>query len=122
MNYIFVYGTLKKGRGNHYLLNNQSFMGKGTIKGNYKMFVNRIPFLTTSPEFDIKEIKGELYSVSNEALDNLDMLEGHPFAYKREQVIVHLNDETSVISEAYLYPYEVLKLRDLRYFEESVDF
>ncbi|CAO2837993.1 unnamed protein product [Amaranthus hypochondriacus] len=80
---IFVYGTLKQGFPNHYLLEGLSASNDAVFQGCYKT-VNTyplvlgplgIPFLINIPGSGHR-VKGELYSVSGHALEKLDELEG----------------------------------------------
>lgn len=114
MEYLFVYGTLRKGFHNHYFLENDNvkFIGSGETIDKFAMcvktssiFLNRkynisIPFVTRSPS--ISTIKGELYLVPNMLLKAIDILEGHPFFYEREKVIVKVNDK---LYNAWMYFY-----------------
>jgi gamma-glutamylcyclotransferase (GGCT)/AIG2-like uncharacterized protein YtfP len=55
---VFVYGTLKKGYGNNFYLNNSTFLGTGTVKGElYKS--GHLPYLVEGKD----DIKGEAYIV-----------------------------------------------------------
>lgn len=46
MEYVFVYGSLRKGFWNHEpYLKNSKFIGKGKTKEKYAMYVNIIPYV-----------------------------------------------------------------------------
>lgn len=79
---IFVYGTLKRGRGNDYLLHGQEFLGEFLTKKQYDLFETGIPGLVEG-EY---QVKGEVWSVDKNTLMALDSLEGHPDWYTREEV------------------------------------
>tara|TARA_R110002012_G_scaffold2179_1_gene10417 strand:- start:4317 stop:4727 length:411 start_codon:yes stop_codon:yes gene_type:complete len=83
---VFVYGTLKRGHGNNYLLPESSFMGPAVTQDKYSMYHNGIPYVSKKKKKT--RIGGELYSVNKEVLKSLDLLEGHPQWYKREMVTV----------------------------------
>ncbi len=100
---VFVYGTLKKGFGNHYLLENSKFIGRAKTKEKYKMTANGIPFVSKSKA--VSHIIGEVYEVDDETLEKLDFLEDHPDWYKREKVKVVLEDGKEL--EAWLYFNEI---------------
>jgi gamma-glutamylaminecyclotransferase len=87
---VFVYGTLKKGHGNHVLIEsaNGVFMGYDAVTGPYKM-CDMIGFPGAYHPGDgsmSKTLYGELYAMEPEGLATLDMLEGHPNFYKREKL------------------------------------
>ena len=63
------------------------------------MYESGIPFVTD--EERMSTIKGELYLISDEALERIDRLEGHPFAYQRRKTRVRLEDGSE--AEAWLY-------------------
>lgn len=89
---VFVYGTLKKGEGNHRLLAGRSvFCGEDCIRG--KLF-DLGPFPAAMKE-GTDLIHGEIYMVGPTTLGALDRLEGHPSFYKRE-VVKTLNQKQDV--------------------------
>lgn len=95
---VFVYGTLKKGFHNSYLLSNSTFVGDDRVNGV-------IYDIGTIPVVDIGKdgvVYGEVYRVSPETLAQLDRLEGIPSFYERGVVIsshgrkvfiYHMSDE-----------------------------
>jgi len=84
---VYVYGTLRRSRGNHQLLAGAKFYGIGTTKGKYAMYlVGGYPYaVSTEPRY---QIVGELYGVDDDILMKLDKLEGHPCYYARSEVTV----------------------------------
>ena len=102
---LFVYGTLKRGFGNHYYLKDAIFLGRGRTKERYAMYELSIPYVVKDER--VSHIVGEVYEVGRDTLKRIDMLEGHPFAYKRERVVVVLEDGTEV--SAWLYFWEGCK-------------
>lgn len=82
MDYVVaVYGTLKKGFHNHFLMKNSTFIGEGTAPG--KMYSAGGYPIATKEEGTMKV---ELYAVPGEDISSLDALEGHPEWYTREEV------------------------------------
>lgn len=75
MHSVFVYGTLRQGKGNHKLLVNSNFVGKAKTVNKYEMTASGIPFV--DPNKETSNIVGEVYEVNDETLDRLDMLEGY---------------------------------------------
>lgn len=87
---VFVYGTLKKGFHNHRCLNNSKQIGEGWLYG-FEMWRNFVPYVKRSENKESK-VFGEIYEVSIDTLINsLDILEGHPYFYKREFIEDQLN-------------------------------
>ena len=83
--FVFVYGTLKKGFGNHSLLHSATLIEKNCkTQEHYSMTSSGVPFVHHSPKQTT--IKGELYKVNKNTLHMLDGLEGHPEWYKRQMV------------------------------------
>ena len=99
-NQVFVYGTLRQGKGNHYLLTGAETVSmNATTNKHYLMTSRGIPYviedLPTHPNLDrdrlrrlyadIKsKIQGEVYKVDHEIMFTLDNLEGHPHHYCRK--------------------------------------
>lgn len=82
--YVFVYGTLKTGYGNNRLLTNCKKMGDAITKdSSYKLYDCGFPYMT---EGDGKVV-GEFYEVDQEALDNLDWLEGVKSGHYERRII-----------------------------------
>lgn len=85
---VFVYGTLKRGHGNHRLLAQSKFLGRCVIRGKYQMVsLGGFPGLVEAP-MDAPEvpISGEVYQVNDDTLLSLDFLEGHPRFYERFKI------------------------------------
>ncbi|MCL4112889.1 UNVERIFIED_CONTAM: hypothetical protein GTU68_023855 [Idotea baltica] len=99
---IFVYGTLRKGYGNHRLLKGSKLVCNAKSVEKYTMTAAGIPFVSRKP---LVEITGEVYEVPDDQLPSIDALEGHPHAYKREPMS-YINLDTKEQGEAELYFYE----------------
>ena len=100
---VFVYGTLLNGYHNHYWLETSKLLDFATTDEKYVMFEQGIPFV--SKNMNVVHIKGELYEVDDSVLGWLDHLEGHPHAYKREEVNIVCNfDKKKVKAWLYFYP------------------
>lgn len=87
---LFVYGTLMKDMPNHGFLTGAKFICQSETMAKYLMTANFIPFITPEEKvFDslykskLSRVKGELYEVTEEQLQIIDRLEGHPTFYKR---------------------------------------
>jgi gamma-glutamylaminecyclotransferase len=97
---VFVYGTLRKGQCNHrYFLDLSKFLGMAKTKKHYALYSDTVPFLSLTRT--VSQVTGEVYAVDDVTLLNLDRLEGHPDAYKREQAQVILQDGAEI--SAWIY-------------------
>ena len=83
--YVVVYGTLKKGHGNHnYLMKEERYIGQVLFKG--RLFTNgAFPAWINGKDWII----GELYEVSDITMPYIDSLEGNGYLYQREEIIVN---------------------------------
>lgn len=92
---VFVYGTLKSGHGNNYILSATSdFLGVDYTTEDHIMVGAGIPFVRPCRETDrpdcVGRVAGELWRVNDEeTMRRLDMLEGHPNAYTRTQTVLN---------------------------------
>ena len=120
MTYVFVYGTLKIGKGNHGVLgNNKIFLGEAiTSSKGFTMFGGGFPYVSDM-DFDnpghTGSIIGELYEIEDRAtLENIDRLESVPALFvKREVDVVTLDklEYTAIIYVASKGSNERLKTR-----------
>lgn len=103
---VFVYGTLKRGHGNHRLLESSEFIGEAITEKPHPMYVSGLPYLMEHPnEGDAgKHVIGEMYEVNPIVLRNLDRLEGHPRLYERKLIEVRgIDDEIRRTAWGYYY-------------------
>ena len=99
---VFVYGTLRQGCCNHFLLEGARCVGAGKTAGQYAMYVASVPFVVKDAA--VCQIVGEVYEVDEKTLRNLDLLEGEPHMYAREQVEIELDNGRHVCAWLYFYP------------------
>lgn len=87
MNFVFVYGSLKKGFGNHRLLVESELICEAvTLDSKYNMrSCGGFPGVHSNGE---NRISGELYSVDDITFESLDRLEGNGHFYNREEVFL----------------------------------
>lgn len=99
---MFVYGTLKKGFGNHsYFLQDAEYIGEAETKPEFTMLhLGGFPGVV---HVGNTVIKGEVYEVNVKQLPPIDRLEGHPRFYERQVV-----DTTQGSAWMYLLPEERL--------------
>ncbi len=85
---VFVYGTLRKGHGNHHVIKEvmDKMIGKGYLYGTVNY--SGLPRLKLD---GLDMVKGEVYELKDEeGLIPLDQLEGHPYCYERKEVRVNM--------------------------------
>ncbi|MCR6656153.1 MAG: gamma-glutamylcyclotransferase [Opitutus sp.] len=84
---IFVYGTLKRGCSNHAQLADQTYLGEARTAPGYRMYqLSGYPGLVPDPTAT-ESVHGEIWSVTDAALQQLDAFEGVPEGlYRREPV------------------------------------
>lgn len=79
---VFVYGTLKKGGGNHHFIKDSDFVRHDILKDHamYKPNGFSFPLLIQSKG---DKVYGEVYRVTSTILAKLDMLESEGYLYTR---------------------------------------
>jgi len=88
-NTIFVYGTLKRGCFNDYMLKDSEFIDEVITKDPYLLIHDSLPFLIKNSDHEYStKIKGELYEVTDDVFKKIDKLEGHPTFYTRQCIWV----------------------------------
>ena len=99
-NYIFVYGTLMTDQPNHdAFLKGSCKIADGWIDG-YDMYdLGSFPGIKEGEG----QVFGEVYSVTDEELEQIDCLEGEGFLYLRIPVTVNTDEEKSIQAVAYVY-------------------
>jgi gamma-glutamylcyclotransferase (GGCT)/AIG2-like uncharacterized protein YtfP len=96
---VFVYGTLKRGHGNHeQFLKNAYFAGECATPPHFEMIAASFPVILTADP--CKAVAGELYHVDDEVLARLDALERVPTSYRRAIIDVTENGRSV---QAYVY-------------------
>lgn len=104
MKLIFVYGTLKRNNALHSALENCMFLGEGiTLEPTFRLFCNGCyPHAINTGEGGYR-ISGELYSVPDKVVAELDLIEGHPTSYTRRDVEFMREDGNFVWGQMYVY-------------------
>lgn len=77
---VFVYGSLKAGRGNHRLLHGCKAVGEDSVEDHALFGIDCIPHVVPSVG---DTVHGEVYEITPKVLQALDWLEGHPGSYIR---------------------------------------
>jgi len=102
---VFVYGSLKKGFGNHRIIENSTFIGEAVTKDSDFQMISfgGFPGVVRRPEF-INRVHGELYEVDDKALRHMDMLESNGMFYNRDELdFFTLSQPSMVIHTAWVY-------------------
>jgi gamma-glutamylaminecyclotransferase len=85
---LFVYGTLKRGQRNHHLLAAQQFLGNATTEPRYRIVdLGPYPGLVAIHENGLA-VRGELWTVDDNCLRQLDTFEGVPDLFDRRPVAI----------------------------------
>lgn len=107
MHKVFVYGSLKKGFGNHPLIDNPTtrLLGEYFLDGAEMFSLGSFPGVIRGEG----RVTGELYEVDDSTLRDLDRLEGHPTFYERMPMMVTSGD-TNERCEGYIYRGDVSRL------------
>ncbi len=94
---IFVYGTLKKGYGNHGLLKTSKFIGNGYIKGWNIYDLGFFPGIRKSQNKK-RIVYGEVYEIDDITRMRVDSLEGEGSLYNRVKTLAVVNGEEMEVS------------------------
>ena len=89
---LFVYGSLRKGLGNHSFLRheNVSYLGNFVTEPEWTMYsLGGFPALTEGGD---TAIVGELYSVPEDVYRAIERLEGYPSFYQRKSLTTPLGE------------------------------
>jgi len=100
---LFVYGTLKRGLGNHHVLvgAGAEFISEVRTVDPLPLVIDGLPYLVDRPG-EGHQVQGELYRVvRDEGWESLDRLEGHPSFYCRR--VIATVDENGERFEAWAY-------------------
>jgi len=96
MTRVFVYGTLLRGEKNHDLLMGSPFLGMARTEPLFSLFnLGGFPAMC---RHGCTSVVGEVYEVSQEVLETIDELEGHPNWYRRTPISL----SEGMVAETYL--------------------
>ena len=103
MNTIFVYGTLKRGGSNHLFLRGQKFLGDARTAPGFTLYsLGNYPGMVRAPG-DTVGVTGELWSVGDTCLAEIDQLEGlDEGLYERIDILLAPN-AIAGSAQTYLY-------------------
>ena len=104
---VFVYGSLKRGFGNHDCLQDSKFLGDAVT--SHDCFVmhsfGAFPAVSMAQDDSLYFVTGEVYLVSRSTLEVLDRLEGNGHFYTRRLVNVQLDNGQEMEVWMYLVPF-----------------
>ena len=102
---IFVYGSLRAGLPLNDALSNSSFIQTVKSESKYTMYdLGAFPCIRKNGE---TSIVGDLYSVDDDTLARLDMIEGIPTLYQRDFIDIKGWDNPDTEIYAYFFSNEV---------------
>jgi len=88
---VFVYGTLRTGEPNHYLLDDRALVGQVCTEPAFELVsLGAFPAMVAG---GATAVVGEVYEVDPVTLAALDRLEGHPRFYQRRPIRLADGDE-----------------------------
>ena len=104
---IFVYGTLRQGQHANSLMGSDP-LAVGVIRSDSHTLVEvaggSFPGIIQTEGVESPDIVGEVYEVSDpDTLHRLDMYEGYPTLYSKQDVEVTLSDGDKVTCTTYIY-------------------
>ena len=104
---VFVYGTLMRGHGNNWLMQDAAFLGEAETNPEYTLYnLGHFPGMVEEGK---TSIKGEVYDVSSWTLGWLDKLENVPELYQRKKITLQNGEAV----ETYIFPRKSLNAADL---------
>ncbi|MBI1918776.1 MAG: gamma-glutamylcyclotransferase [Planctomycetes bacterium] len=102
--YLFIYGTLKRGERNHRLLAGEPFVGEAVTEPRYRLYDCGAHPALVEDEANGRALRGEVYLVGPATLRRLDILEDVPHRYELLPVRLHGFD---LPVQTYLYRQDV---------------
>ena len=97
--YLFVYGTLKKGEKSHFFLKNAQFLGRARLSGFNLYNLGEYPGIKRGSGVVI----GEVYALDKELLKIIDEYEEEGKEYKRTCVEVEMENGRNL--KVWIYEY-----------------
>tara|TARA_R100001377_G_scaffold59929_1_gene36198 strand:- start:303 stop:785 length:483 start_codon:yes stop_codon:yes gene_type:complete len=106
-NLVAVYGTLKKGYSNyHRHLSSAKFVGSGVTKDRYPLLIQGLPYMVEHKGIGYN-VDVDVFKVSDNTLNSLDALEGHPTWYTRKEIPIATKEGKLLTCWVYFNPKEV---------------
>ncbi len=120
MTKVFVYGTLKQGYGNSYLLRHARFIGTGQTQALCRLLDAGFPVLR--PRIADRQssshvpVRGEVYECNTATMQKLDALEGEGKMYHRRTKYIDMDNGKRVKAFAYVGDGNFWRHRALPYY------
>lgn len=89
---VAVYGSLRKGLYNHYLMSHSDFIKTVSVEVPFKMISMSDTFPALIPTKESNLVVFELYKVNDKTARNLDILEGYPDFYSKKYIKIEDED------------------------------
>lgn len=87
LHHLFVYGTLRRGCGNHRYLERAIFVGEARTRRGFRLRdLGYYPGMVR--DGGQGRVRGEVYAVDPTVLASVDRLEGHPTFYLRTGIVL----------------------------------
>lgn len=113
---VAVYGTLRKGFGNHGLLQSARLLDAGNTVDQYAMVCEGIPYVGSEVREDGNNIAVEVYAVDDETFARLDDLERHPEWYTRQEIPIVLDN--GMVVNAWLYFNDTVNYEGMQFYKD----
>tara|TARA_R110002153_G_scaffold220015_1_gene372515 strand:+ start:11198 stop:12262 length:1065 start_codon:yes stop_codon:yes gene_type:complete len=117
---VAVYGTLRKGFGNHRLLSSARLLGAGQTIEQYAMVAQGIPYVASGHREEGHNLRVEVYAVDDATLKQLDQLENHPEWYQRKEIKISLDN--GIVVTSWLYFNDTVPIEDLPLLKDYADY
>jgi len=98
---VFAYGTLMKSESNHHYMDDQVYVETAEICGFNLYNLGRFPGIRPS-KYASRGVKGEVYLVDDQAMSDINELEGEGSLYLMK-LVEAFNDGSSRVVAAYVY-------------------
>ena len=106
---LFVYGTLKRGKKNHYALVNAHYLNESCTSPDYLLVdLGPYPGMVEKPQEGFS-VQGELFEIPCKLIIELDKIEDAPFLFNLE--LITLADGSKAF--AYLYKQSIASAKML---------
>lgn len=103
---VFVYGTTRRGGRYHEIVSGSELLDENVQLAGAVMFdLGPYPALVPAPEgtTEANIVTGELYSLDDATLAQLDSRQDHPYLYQRQEVTVTTSDGHTETAWVYWY-------------------